>query len=219
MYDLFLFLHLLLFVYWLGTDLGVFMLTLGLKNTELSYEQRSVLMRFGLAIDMGPRIAFALMFPVGLYLATELGLVEPGLLITAFCWTAAVVWISLEVYAFRRLGRPAAIRVYIILGIWMFLLFVVLTGLGTWSLNTGGPFESRWLSLKVLLFGLVFGVSLMMARYFAPLEAAMRRLGETGSTPVIEQQIRSLVNRGGIFVVLLFILLATNAYLGLFKPI
>ena len=75
-YQIWLYAHVLMFVYWLGADLGVFTLALALKHPNYSVEQRALLMRMSLLIDMTPRAAMALIAPVGLYLAESLGLVS-----------------------------------------------------------------------------------------------------------------------------------------------
>lgn len=47
------FAHILLFVYWLGADLGVFLLARAAKRADLSFEQRALLLKMALLIDDG----------------------------------------------------------------------------------------------------------------------------------------------------------------------
>jgi len=218
-YTLLLYLHVLLFVYWLGADLGVFALALSLKNPAYSYEQRSLLMKMSLTIDMIPRVAFATIAPVGLELASRLGLVAVPGVVSALIWLLAVLWVVGEILAFRNMGKPIAMRFYMGTGTIMLIACLGFTGFGLKSLLSGSPFLATWLSLKVFLFGLVFFVSIMMAVFYAPIEALLERLREEGSTPEIEADIRSHVNKGAFFTVVLFLLLATMGFLGLAKPL
>ncbi len=217
-YTILLFIHLLLFVYWLGADVGVFALALALKNRDYSYEQRTVMMRMSLTIDMVPRMAMITVAPVGLQLARLSGLVEiPGFLMT-LVWVVAIPWMIGEWVAFRRMGQPSAVRVYIINGIFMTIFCFTLVGFGIASLVNGSPFAPVWLALKVLLAGLLFLVSIMMAVFYAPLEGIFERMAIEGSGDAIEAEVRSQVNKGAFFTVLLFVLLASIAFLGLSKP-
>lgn len=218
-YTLLLYLHVLLFVYWLGADLGVFALALALKNPTYSYEQRNLLMKMSLTIDMIPRVAFATIAPVGLELAGRLGLVAVPGIVSALIWFLALLWVVGEILAFRNMGKPIAMRFYIGTGTIMLIAFLGFTGFGLKSLLSGSPFLATWLSLKVFLFGLVFFVSIMMAVFYAPIEALLERLREEGSTPEIEAKIRSHVNKGAFFTVVLFLLLGTMGFLGLAKPV
>ena len=68
------------------------------------------------------------------------------------------------------------------------------------------------------MLGLVFLVSVWMARYYAPLVNIVERLKTEGSSDGIEQEIRFYVNRGAMGSAALFILLASIVYLGLNKP-
>ena len=76
------------------------------------------------------------------------------------------------------------------------------------------PFEPVWLALKVLIGGLVFLTSILMAVFYAPLEGIFERMGKEGSSEALEAQVRSHINKGGFFTVLLFFLLAGAAFLG-----
>jgi hypothetical protein len=217
-YTLLLYIHLLLFVYWLGSDVGVFALALALKNRNYSCEQRTAMMRMSLTIDMVPRMAMIAIAPVGLHLARQSGLVEiPGSLMI-MVWAVALPWMFGEWVAFRRMGQPDAVRIYIINGVFMTLFCFALIGFGVVSLINGWPFAPVWLALKVLLAGMLFLVSIMMAVFYAPLEAIFDRMAAEGSHDAIEAEVRSQVNKGAFFTVCLFVLLASIAFLGLAKP-
>ena len=217
-YQLWLFAHVLLFVYWLGADLGVFALALALRNRRYSVEQRQLLMRMSLLIDLTPRAAMALIAPVGLVLAERLGLVVvPGWL-SIVLWCAAFVWIAAEIVAFRNMGTPLMVRLYMGTGTLFVIVLLACGWFGWQSLMTGLPITAGWLALKVLLFGAVFLVSLLMAAFYAPIEQIMAQMAEHGSTDELEARLCRQVNRGAVVTIILFLLLASMGFLGLTKP-
>lgn len=217
-YNLLLYSHLLLFVYWLGADVGVFGLALAMKNSAYSFEQRVLLMRLSLTIDMVPRMAMIVVSPVGLHLAARSGLVAvPGWLF-AVIWVLAIAWMVGEWLAFRRMGKPEAVRFYIANGVIMMIACFGWLGFGFASIVTGGPFTALWLAVKVALAGSVFLVSTMMAVFYAPVEGILNEMREHGTDPVLESRIRVQINRGAFWTVTLFVLLATIGYLGSAKP-
>ena len=218
-YQLWLFVHVLLFVYWLGADLGVFTLALAMRNRNYSVEQRELLMRMSLLIDLTPRAAMALIAPVGLVLAQSTGLVSvPGWL-HAVIWIAAVLWIAGEIIAFRHMGSALMVRIYMCTGALFVVVFIGCVWTGWQSLSTGYPIAAGWLGLKVLLFGLIFLVSSLMAVFYAPVEAIIGEMKQQGCTDGLEARLRRQINRGAVVTVLLFVLLAVMAWLGLTKPI
>jgi hypothetical protein len=217
-YQIWLYAHVLMFVYWLGADLGVFTLALALKNPAYTVEQRVLLMRMSLFIDLTPRAAMALIAPIGLVLAESLGLVSVPNWLNAIIWVAAVLWIVGEIVAFRHMGKPLMMRIYMGTGSLFVIIFVACSWYGIQSLRLGEPFMEPWLALKVLLFGQVFLVSSLMAVFYAPIEAIFERMRETGSTPELEARLRSQVSRGVVVTVILFLLLVTSAFLGQAKP-
>jgi len=208
-----------MFVYWLGTDLGVFTLALALKNSSYSVEQRALLMRMSLFIDMTPRAAMAFIAPVGLVLAESLGLVSVPNWLNAVFWIVAALWIVGEIVAFRNMGKPIMMRIYMGTGTLFVVIFLTCTWFGIQSLRLGEPFMANWLALKVLLFGQVFLVSSLMALFYAPIEGIFDQMREAGSTPELESRLRTQVNRGSVVTVILFLLLASIAFLGQTKPV
>jgi hypothetical protein len=218
-YSLLLYTHLLLFVYWLGADVGVFGLALGLKNRAYSCEQRMLMMRLSLTFDMVPRMAMIAVSPVGLHLASRSGLVSVPDWLFAMIWVLAVAWIVGEWLAYRRMGKPEAVRFYIANGVIMMIACFGWLGFGIASIINGIPFLEPWLALKVTLAGAVFLVSTMMAVFYAPIEAILQQMEAEGTSIAIEARLRKQVNRGAFWTVLLFVLLATISFLGLVKPV
>ena len=63
------FVHILLMVFWIGADIGVFIVGFFFIHPDLSVVQRTTAIELGLVIDRLPRICFVLILPVGLQLA------------------------------------------------------------------------------------------------------------------------------------------------------
>jgi hypothetical protein len=218
-YQIWLYAHVLMFVYWLGADLGVFTLALALKNPSYSVEQRALLMRMSLLIDMTPRACMALIAPVGLYMAETLGLVSVPNWLNAIIWVTAFVWIIGEIVAFRNMGKPIMMKIYMGTGTLFVIIFLSCTWYGVQSLRLGEPFMANWLAIKVLLFGQVFLISSLMAVCYAPIERIFEQMKASGSSPELEQRLRTQVNRGSVVTIILFLLLASIAFLGQAKPV
>ncbi len=215
--DVWTFVHILLFVYWLGADLGVFLLAKAAQRSDLTFDQRVLALRMALKIDIMPRLSFALMFPVGLELAAARGLVEPGAGVRAISWAASAVWVAI-VIAMTRSEGPAADPLRRANAVLHWLLFVVVTAIGATSVLGLGPFPSGWLGWKILLFGLIFFCGIMIDREFAPVSPAFARLGAEGSTPAIEQDIRGAIDRSIRWVLALYTLVLVIAFLGTARP-
>lgn len=126
-YQIWLYLHVIMFVYWLGADLGVFTLALAIRNPNYTVEQRLLLMRMSLLIDMTPRAAMALVAPIGLVLAESLGLLSVPNWLNAIIWVVAIGWIVAEIVAFRHMGTPLMLRIYMGTGTLFVVVFIVCT--------------------------------------------------------------------------------------------
>ncbi|MEO1319808.1 MAG: hypothetical protein AAFV30_04435, partial [Pseudomonadota bacterium] len=67
LYTLVLFVHLLAFVFWLGADIGVFILGKFAQNPAHSVEQRLLLLQVTLIIDKFPRVSMVTAVATGFY--------------------------------------------------------------------------------------------------------------------------------------------------------
>lgn len=217
-YGIWKFAHILLLVYWLGADLGVFILARAARRADLSFDQRVLLLRYAMIIDLLPRICLALTLPVGLHLAVASGFANPPFAAFVLAWLVAAAWLWLILAIYRAEGTPRQARLATINlgGQAVFGAVVIAAGLA--SLLGYGSLAIPWLALKLLLFGLIFPCSIMIDVEFRPLGAAFARLAAEGSTPDIEAQISRTVNRTVWWVLAVYALVVVITFLGAVKP-
>ena len=212
------FVHILLFVYWLGGDLGVFLLALAAKRPDLSFAERMFALKMATLIDFVPRICFALMFPVGLFLAESGGWVDPPTWLVAAVWLVAAGWIAFLFALGHAEGTPRAATLNRVHLGFQGVMFVVFGYIGIASLAGHGPFPEGWLGLKVLLFAGIFGAGIGIDYAFRPIVPAFVRLATEGSKPDIEAAISRSVDGAIRYVLTLYALLVVIAFVGVTKP-
>jgi len=218
--------HILLFVFWLGADVGVFLSAIYAKRTDLSFETRSTVLKLGLVIDFLPRICFALIFPVGLHLANDLGLYSVPLWLFLLGWGLSIFWISI-VFAIAKNEGSALAEKLSLIQFWLEgILGTVFVALGLWSMLGEGPLVEElkldsggfWFSVKIILFGFVFYAAMAIDICFRPFIKPFLEIGELGSTPEREEAVAKSVNNTLVAVLTLYFLIALIAFLGKVKP-
>ena len=214
------FAHLMLFVLWLGADVGVFLLGQHFRKREIyTLDQRLALLKLLVIVDMVPRTAWALMVPLSLSLSAMGGWwAVPGWL-TGAAWVFAAVWLWLVWDAHFHDQTPRAARNRRI----EFWLKLLPTGfylwLGGWSLATDSPIAPDWLALKALLFGAIFVAAIMIDVMFKPVGPQLIRLIGEGSSDATEQPLRMTMDRTRRWVWATYVLLLVTAWLGSVKPL
>lgn len=213
------YIHLLLFVLWLGGDVGVFLAGQHFRKRQLyTLDQRIVLLKLLVLIDMTPRTAWALMVPVSLSVVSLGGFwaVPGGLL--AGAWIVGLVWLWLVWDAHFHDMTPRAARNR---RIEFWLKNVITVGylwLGAVSLATGAPLADKWLAAKALLFGLIFVAAIMIDVTFKPVGSQLGRLLKEGSSDETEVPLRATMDRTRVWVFTVYALLIVTSYLGTVKP-
>ncbi len=210
--------HILLFVFWLGTDVGVFTTAVFLKDPKQSYETRLTLMRLLSKIDILPRLCFALILPVGAQLTRGLEIYPITDAMLAATWVIGLGW-SLFIYVLmRNEGKPLGntlSRIQIVFEAVMGLLFI---GIGGRALADGTPDLPGWYAAKILLYGCIFLIAILMHVLFKPFEQPFMEIGTQGSTPEREAIITRTINRALVAVLGLYATIAIIAFLGTVKP-
>lgn len=216
-YDVWRYAHILLFVYWLGADLGVYYAAKNVARADLSMDERMRFLDLTLLLDMGPRTGLVLLFPVGLQLSAMVGLAQfPPPLVWA-AWIGFVAWLALVWIQHWLDKKPfgATLR-RIDLSI-RYLIIAMMLALGGWSLYRGAPFLMDWLALKVLLYGCVIGAGVYLRSIIAAWGTGFRLYAD-GQQQQANELIAAAQRKGEYGAYVLWLLVAAIAFLGVAKP-
>lgn len=177
--------HVLGWVFWLGTDLGVFVACRYAERGSLSVETRLTLLEVGMILDRLPRLAVPLVWGSGVVLSRQWGYefipVSYGLAI-ALIWLIATWFIIFQ--------PPGSSKHRIAL--WMQTLsysgVIIGMGLGaSWLLaNDSIPL---WLALKWYAYVIIAVAALALEKYFAPVVMSFQRLATEGASDEINNKL------------------------------
>lgn len=221
--------HIVLFVLWLGADMGVYVAHFYILKKDLSVEGRLTAASILRQVDFFPRISMALFLVSGVALIAINPLGErflgwPMLLTLAF----TVLWVSSTVYLFRRSGRPPLISdpvghiVERLDQVAKIAVASCLIGVAVYTIAADEPFgvssNPKWLGVKVLLYGTAVASAVGMELVLVPFGQAFGELVVSGSTKEVEAQIRRNLLRCRPFVYAIWISVACAALLGVWKP-
>lgn len=216
-HSIWVFIHLMLLVYWLGADLGVLLLAKAAKRTDLSFAERAFALRMAITIDLVPRLCFAVMFPVGLHVTASGGFaVVPGWAFGA-SWAVSAAWLALLFAIGRHEGQPLGARLNQIHLVLQGVLLVVIGALGLSALAGLGPLPGGWFGAKIVLFALIFAMGIGIDFAFRPIGPAFMQLATHGSHPDTEAIIGKAIDGAVRYVLGLYALLIVTAFLGVTK--
>lgn len=222
-YSLWQYVHILLFVYWLGADLGVFLAARYVARADLPLDERLRFLDLLLKIDMGPRTALILMLPVGATLASQLGAIDPLGLWLPGVWVFALVWLAIAWHIALRPQHPTAALCTRVDRLIRMLLAAALALIASLSLLTDGPVYAPWLATKLLLYAGVITLGLLLRgvlRDWAQGFATLRRV-DAGSVDAADANARIIAaqRRSTPYAIMLWVLVAAIAALGVIKPL
>jgi uncharacterized membrane protein len=212
------YLHVLLFVYWLGGDLGVWWCGKHLIRDDLSLEERLRTREIGVIIDMAPRTCGVLMIPVGFTLSANWGSPLPGAAI-AFLWVFGAAWLWLVWQVHWKKNEPIGKTMQKIDINIRYVVGAIVLGFGVYCLATGDPIAETWLAAKIALFGLILFNGIVLRKIAAQLLAAfpMVRAGgeQRAAGEVLIKKYRRTVEPP---VLTIWALVAIMGFLGVVKP-
>jgi len=218
LYAILVFIHVLLFVFWLGGDLGVAILGEHFRKRTYSMAERLTILKLLVINDLGPRFAWALMVPITISMVKTGGYWDVPIWGVALSWIIGIYWLWLIIHG-HKLGQDPKAKPIKTQEHW---LKIALTAfyliLGTVSLMNDAPLEPDWLASKALLFGLIFAAAIMIDVMFKPLGPVLINLIEKGSSDETEAPVLEIMNRTRIWVRIVYLLLVITALLGNIKP-
>ena len=218
-YDNLVFLHLLLFVFWLGGDVGVFILGQQSRRSDVySLKERMTLLKVLVMVDMAPRTCIALMVPVSLTLANAGGWwdVPNGILVMGWIVGATLMLATWTV--FLNHGSPKA-AIFKKLDFWLQVAMAIFYGsVAVSSLSGNGPIADTWLAAKTMLYSLIFVTAIMIDISYRPIGPALAQLMNSDGDPEAEAFVLSIQNRTRKWVLTIYGLLFVIGYIGAVKP-
>jgi hypothetical protein len=220
-------LHLVLFVFWLGGDLGVFYSSRFVIDPKLTAPARATALAIMSGLDLAPRICLILFLPSGVTLmacdphgATAFGIRLFPWWLVALVWVFALAWLALAVITHRAHGRiTAVVRADLALRT---LAILGMAAAGCYTLIAHDPFgvttNPRWLGGKILLWCAAVSAGLGIRIMLRPFGPAFGRLmaGESGAE--LEAVLRRSVNGCLPYVWTIWGSVLGAAALGVFKP-
>ncbi len=195
-FDIWKFLHILMFVGWVGADMGVFLSAKKSTDPKWSFESRMLFLHMALRIELIPRTMWKAALPLGVMLSVDMGLLDIGSAGIASVWIFTIIWWALSMTGAFYYDRPMGHQVAKIANFITGFVGVGLITVAIASAMGNGPFEpdATWLLWKVGLYGVINLTCLAIVVTFDPMGAAFGRLAVEGSTPEVEGLIGKIFN-------------------------
>lgn len=211
------YLHILLFVYWLGGDIGVFYSSTFVVNPKLSRDARLTAFKIFIDLDMVPRYCLALTLTVGGVLAAFVGYEHPLWQMIAIVLLGPIwVWVVHTIHARegtafgkRLAGLDRRFRV--------FMIFAILASV-SYHWVTGPLQNYPWLAAKLVLFAFLIFCGFMIRIKLPPFIEGFRSLAATGPTPESDQKMIAGLAACRPYVLLIWAGVALSGLIGVLKP-
>ncbi|MCH2478298.1 MAG: hypothetical protein MK201_00950 [Gammaproteobacteria bacterium] len=216
-YEIWKFLHICMFVFWLGTDVGVMLCSKKSTDPNLGVEARFQMLEMALKIELLPRVMWVMALPFGVQLSKTMGYIDPSSITLTMMWLFTLAWLVINVGGAANLNEPwgqqlSKINRFIVASLGVGLIIVAVS-----SFMGYGPYEANSVALKVGLYGLVNLTILGIEIAFFPLGLAYERLATEGSSPEIESSISGGMDLTLRWVHATYILIFITAFIGATK--
>ena len=209
--------HLLLFCYWLGGDIGVFYSSGFVVDGHRNRDERLMAAKIMLTLDLVPRICMSVMLTVGGLLSAAIGIDHPlwqlvGIVLLGPVWLTMVL---LQHYRHGASWMPALVRIDRLLR-WAVIVAIVASV--TYSFSTGRLADTPWLGAKLLGFAWLVFCGLMIRRNFGGYGAGYASLLQGEPTAQENAAMQASMGRMRPWVLCIWAVLIVEAWLGVAQP-
>lgn len=216
-YELTLLLHILLFCYWLGGDVGVFYSSNFVVNDDLTRETRLTAARIMLGCDLIPKICMSLMLTVGGLLSHYMGIEHPtwqliGILLLGPIWLTMVLVLHFKHDA-SFIPRLTTVDFYFR---WCMIAAILVSCFYTYS--TSRLEQTPWLLVKLLGFAFLIFCGLMIRINLKDFGATYVKIMQQSDTEVDNQKMQLSLKKVKPWVVTIWLVLIAEAAIGISKP-
>lgn len=216
-HELALFLHVFLFVFWLGPDIGVWLWSRQAIAPELIPEQRVTAGRMMQRASLISRVCMSLMLTVGGVLSGFVGLEHPWWQMAGIVLLGPV-WLALVLVAYFRDGSLAGATADR-LELWLRWLLVVAVPVSVlYSMLTGRLDIAPYVGSKLLLFAAILFLGLQLQSRLRPFRETLEQYTAGENAERHREVLAASVRRGQPYVIGIWILLLVAALLGVIQP-
>lgn len=216
-HTIWLILHLVLFAYWLGGDIGVFYSTRMILNRSNTPDQRFMASRIMMWIDLLPRLCLSMMLTVGGVLSEYVGVSHPPWQYAMIVVLGPVWFTVLLVMHFRHNASFMPLLTRLDLWFRWFLIAAIVVSVW-WSVSTGRLDEAPWLAPKLIVFAFMVLCGVMIRIFLPGFIAGVRALSQGSITQEQDDAMRRSIHRVRPWVFAIWAGLIIEAFLGIFKP-
>lgn len=205
-------LHVLVFVYWLGGDLGAFYASSLLTDPARPVPARATAATVLSNIDMAPRTALILAAPTGLQLAALKGWLALDAVALVVVWAASLVWLALAWAIHLQHAPPGSSMRSVDLGVrWLAMVALVTAA----AMLADAPL---FLRLKLAILAAAIACGLFIRLTLKPFGPAFATVLATGPTPETDAVLARSIAHARPGVLLIWALLIAAAWLGIATP-
>ncbi len=216
-YEVLLVSHVLLLVFWLGPDIGVYAWSTKAASAAVTPNMRVTAGQMMHIIEFMPKVCISLMLTVGGILTEAVGLDHPN-----WQWLGILllgpVWLSIITTAYFREGTSVGDTMARLDVLLRWLIVVSVTASTTFSIVTGRLEEQPWVGGKLYLFAAIVFLGLMMRRQMEPFFSSLRRLEIEEPNDEINNTMAASLGRARLFVFGIWACLLMAAWMGVSQP-
>lgn len=205
------FLHIVLFALWLGSSVTILVMVCWLHmRGDASGERKMALSSLSYLLRI-PKTVFILMLPMGLQLASNLGLITLANESTIGLWIFAIIWLGIDWVGAPNRQTPTAQAMRIVERILQAAFVVVLGGAGVLSLLSGTPVDASWLATKMVIYA---SILVVMALFDFSLERAYPQVEGRRKPVTSDKQLLPPVVIAAVLLIITIVLLLVAAWTG-----
>ena len=209
--------HLLLFVYWLGADVGVFYSSGFVVNPQLTREARLTAAKIMLNLDLIPRICMSLMLTVSGLLTEAYGIPHPWWQMAGIV-ALGPVWLGMVLFLHFREGTAAAHTVQRLDFAFRWFMIAAVVTSAVYSLASGRLDANPWIAAKLLVFAFLIFCGLMIRIGMPPFVDGFRKLAATGASDSDNLRMQASLSKVRPWVLAIWAGLLAEAVLGVVRP-
>jgi len=216
-YEILLLIHLILFAYWLGGDLGVFYSAGFVVDPNLSRETRLTTAKIMLGCDLVPRICMSLTLTIGGLLSSYIGVEHANWQLVAITLLGPV-WLSMVLilhFQHHASYIPLLTRIDFY---FRWVLIVAIIASCTYAYATGRLNDTPWLIAKLLAFAFMVFCGLMIRIRLKDFSTTYLKILQDDYNDQDNQAMIASLKQVRPWVVTIWGMLVLEAYLGLAKP-